>query len=154
MTQYSRARTGGGILSSLLSRSAAEAKSPQTAISSMVTDGDLKRLKMKDREETSDVRRTPQEPCGHQCKLIKQVPIRDYNRISELSLLHLILPYKVRCFRVIESLSTIDSNGIYKLTLIFTYKISCIGGSSEIPLLSFVKMIYGRQLRRWRRQTT
>ena len=77
MTQYSRARTGGGILSSLLSRSAAEAKSPQTAISSMVTDGDIKRLKMEDREETSDVRRTPQEPCGHQCKLIKQVTMQE-----------------------------------------------------------------------------
>ena len=77
MTQYSRARSGGGILSSLLSRSAAEAKSPQTAISSMVTDGDIKRLKMEDREETSDVRRTPQEPCGHQCKLIKQVTMQE-----------------------------------------------------------------------------
>ena len=72
MTQYSRARTGGGILSSLLSRSQ-EAKSPQTAISSLVTDGDIKRLKMEDREDTSEARRTPQEPCGHQCKLIKQV---------------------------------------------------------------------------------
>ena len=62
--QYSRARVGGGILSSLLSRS-----SPQSVISSVVTDGDIKRLKMED--ETSEKR--IQEPCGHQCKLIKQV---------------------------------------------------------------------------------
>ena len=65
--QYSRARAGGGILSSLLSRS-----SPQTVIRDAVTDGDIKRLKMED--ETSERTRTrTQEPCGHQCKLIKQV---------------------------------------------------------------------------------
>ena len=65
--QYSRARVGGGILSSLLSRS-----SPQTVIRDAVTDGDIKRLKTE--EETSERTRTrTQEPCGHQCKLIKQV---------------------------------------------------------------------------------
>ena len=68
---YSRARAGGGILSSLLSRSS-EARSPQTLINAMVADGDIRKLKTENRDDL-EIRRTTQEPCGHQCKLIKQV---------------------------------------------------------------------------------
>ena len=68
---YSRFRVGGGILSSLLSRSS-EARSPQTLINAMVTDGDIRKLKTENKDD-GETRRTTQEPGGHQCKLIKQV---------------------------------------------------------------------------------
>ena len=66
--QYDRAR-GAGILSSLLSRTS-EARSHQTVINGSVADGD-KRLKIENGDRQP--RKTAQEPCGHQCKLIKQV---------------------------------------------------------------------------------